>query len=554
MKHLLLFVSVIASISVNAQWSTNPSENLPLTHLLSNSRAPSAVTDTKGGVYVVWTNTSIVGQKLDAAGNIQFTSGGQSFGSSGGGVLTTKENPITIPDGSGGVITAWAQATNFGIFASRVKADGKIAWDKTVYMNIGYQSNPAIATDGEGGVYITWQDTRKGNSNSDIYAQRINADGNLMWDTNGILVCAAVNNQINPGIVSDGKGGAFISWDDQRKPTHAIYAQRINSLGIPYWQADGIPVCANSNDPAGGSKIAATDEGEAIVAWTNGSAGGTWNIYAQKLNLEKVVWATNGVPICDAPLSQTNPELVANGSGGAIICWRDTRRGISNEQDIYAQSVSTGGVVNWQKNGIPVCTEPKNPAAKQKMVSDGNGGAIIAWEDYRNDKFPDIYAQKVNKGGGSEWEPNGVAVCIAPSYQMAATLAEDGKGGAIIAWADYRNSSTFVIYTQYINPNGKLGVITSVNPNLTSENIYLEQNYPNPWKNSTVVRLNLPNALKIRLSMYNTFGQQTVQIFEGQLPAGKHEFKLNKNKLTPGTYFYRLQAENTIITRKMILQ
>ena len=61
----------------------------------------------------------------------------------------------------------------------------------------------------------------------------------LAWPVvNGVAICTALNDQDNPVIVSDGAGGAIITWDDYRSTTgdtslgSDIYAQWVNSSGI----------------------------------------------------------------------------------------------------------------------------------------------------------------------------------------------------------------------------------------------------------------------------------------------------------------------------------
>src|SRR3990172_8080162 len=68
----------------------------------------------------------------------------------------------------------------------------------------GQQSSLQIVSDGAGGAIITWHDLRSGSSNSDIYAQRIDADGNVQWAKDGIPVCTEVNAQNSPCIAMDG--------------------------------------------------------------------------------------------------------------------------------------------------------------------------------------------------------------------------------------------------------------------------------------------------------------------------------------------------------------
>jgi hypothetical protein len=77
----------------------------------------------------------------------------------------------------------------------------------------GDQGYPQIASDGAGGAIMVWQD---GRSSSDrIYAQRIDSSGIVRWTANGILICDATNSRL-PQIVSDGAGGAIVTWFDKR--------------------------------------------------------------------------------------------------------------------------------------------------------------------------------------------------------------------------------------------------------------------------------------------------------------------------------------------------
>ena len=70
----------------------------------------------------------------------------------------------------------------------------------------GYQASPNIVSDGAGGAIVIWVDS------GDIYAQRVNGSGNLLWATGGVAICTAPNTQSYSSIVSDGTGGAIIAW------------------------------------------------------------------------------------------------------------------------------------------------------------------------------------------------------------------------------------------------------------------------------------------------------------------------------------------------------
>jgi len=138
-------------------------------------------------------------------------------------------------------------------------------------------------------------------------------------------------------------------------------------------------------------------------------------------------WTANGEAICTAEFVQLYPTIVSDGAGGAIIAWEDLRSGNS---DIYAQRIKANGVVQWTANGEAICIE-WNHQYFRDIVSDGAGGAIIAWEDLRSGNF-DIYAQRIKANGVVQWTANGEAICTEAHHQFAPTIVSDGAGGAII--------------------------------------------------------------------------------------------------------------------------
>jgi hypothetical protein len=70
----------------------------------------------------------------------------------------------------------------------------------------------------------------------------------------------------------------------------------------------------------------------------------------------------------------------------------------------------------WQIDGTGLCTEV-NSQSDPKIVSDGAGGTIVTWYDFRNGTNYDIYAQRVNASGIPQWTANGVALCTAKNEQ-----------------------------------------------------------------------------------------------------------------------------------------
>ena len=86
----------------------------------------------------------------------------------------------------------------------------------------------------------------------------------------------------------------------------------------------------------------------------------------------------------------------------------------------------------------PVCTFT-NKQIDLRMMDDGKKGVFIAWKDYRQGGIPDIYIQRLDSSGLAKWTADGVALCTDPADQSTPSITTDMKGGAIVAWSDWRS-------------------------------------------------------------------------------------------------------------------
>jgi len=81
----------------------------------------------------------------------------------------------------------------------------------------------------------------------------------------------------------------------------------------------------------------------------------------------------------------------------------------------------------------------------------------------------------------------------------------------------------------------------------------LEQNYPNPFNPTTTIKFALPVETAVQLSVYNTIGEKVAEVFNGNLKEGYHEVVFDAASLTSGTYFYRLEANEFVEVKKMLI-
>jgi hypothetical protein len=100
----------------------------------------------------------------------------------------------------------------------------------------------------------------------------------------------------------------------------------------------------------------------------------------------------------------------------------------------------------------------------------------------------------------------------------------------------------------------RIDIVTGVDepPGLPS-GIRLHQNYPNPFNPSTTIRYSLSHSSSVTLTVHNTLGQQVVQLVNEHQQAGYHDAVFRGDGLASGVYFYKLEAEDFVQTKKLLL-
>ncbi|MCD4814720.1 T9SS type A sorting domain-containing protein [bacterium] len=224
------------------------------------------------------------------------------------------------------------------------------------------------------------------------------------------------------------------------------------------WQFQGVPVCIDASDAAGVSMIEDGDGG-AIMVWIDGRYNGS--VFVQKINASgEPQWTDDGVAVCTvgniayASYGEYNPRLVSDGSGGAIIVWCDYRNGTN--WDIYAQRINATGNAEWTVDGVAICVNATQDVCVEMTKTDSNN-VIIVWNHFGG--ISNNFAQKINFSGAVQWTTNGVQMTQSGGQwqdpvNYGRGVVTDGAGGAIIVYGQNDPVGTVNLYTQKINSSG----------------------------------------------------------------------------------------------------
>ena len=413
----------------------------------------------------------------------------------------------------GGAIYVWSD-TKLGerdLWAQKVDANGNLVWGSPVLVDgkPDRQEDPVITRTSDNNYIIAWIDFSD-DLDGNVYAQKLNNNGELLWQPGGKPVCAIPSMQLGLNMEADDDGGAFIIWGDSRNPSKDLYAQRLSSSGDPLWTVNGIPVADGPGDEVQNTMLpdgqggmimgytytyvgesdvyAKRFDGNGNMTWSNALAlanvpgaqsgirlatltGGdyvfTWtdsrfpepDIYAQKVNIAgQMLWSNPFIVYGDqdiaVPRGQENPRIQATSDNAVVIVWEDDRVDTQNG-DLYAQKLSADGTKLWGDAGLAIATG-EFAQSGQRMSSDDNGGVYIVWDDLRNGNSPndDVYAQHLNANGQAQWTEGGMSICSMP-FEQNGGLVKVSNGNIFINWMDLRNGSVGLYY-QVLNAAGQI--------------------------------------------------------------------------------------------------
>lgn len=543
-----------------AAWS---SSGLVVCDAAGNQTLPVAARDGRFGTFVVWLD-----QRSDPDGDIYayyINSDGslRSSWSADGNPICSLSNiqaqPRIVSAGEGYAIVAWIDDRNgnFDIFAQRIDRDGNVLWTSN---GIGVctagrlQAQPAMAADGNGGAYVAWSDNRNGLSNGntlDIYALQLDATGSSPDLGTGVVICEAPNNQQEPSVVAGGEGPMFF-WEDEDLQLTKFVGAQVNGLeeiGDEERElVDQTPgrLHASTSDGAGG----------AIVAWryevTNPHE---FRCIRFAANGNVVTGWTNGVVATQTSTVQ-RPSITLDNAGGALLSWQQN-------SDIHVQHLeSDGGVASgWAANGEVVCGLMGISQSNPKMTYDSSNGAIVCWQDLRvTASHNALFAGRIRGDKVQPWSPaDGTRLITTTPVrdEKEASIVPDISGGAIVVWSNQVANNEYDIYAQRIDAEGVTASTADVVPSLGGFRIAV---WPNPAiQSSVMVSFETSRETVAGIRVFDINGRVVCVLRNrGRLGAGQHSLvwdgrDSHGRRCRAGIYLLRVEGDGSESSKRLVL-
>jgi hypothetical protein len=316
-------------------------------------------------------SADVYAQRIDSLGGLRWVTDGIPVCDAGGPQYAPTVVSVASP--SDGIVVSWVDErsveTGPDIFAQRIDPYGAMEWATNgvaVCVAPDYQFPTAGLALADGSVILCWPDSRNGLS--DLYATRVDLDGNSLWGANGLPIAVAPYGSWDPQIVSDNAGGAIIAWADDRNDAFVpdIYAQRIQPDGDVLWPANGV-VVSNAPFDQFRPQLLPDGVGGVIATWEDWRDGGLLNqrykIFAQRVapdgtptSVRDATPSAHGLRILETtpnPLSSSASVMLDAENPGEIevqlysvtgrLVFRDTMRAVRGHNSYLFQGLDAQG-------------------------------------------------------------------------------------------------------------------------------------------------------------------------------------------------------------------
>ena len=126
------------------------------------------------------------------------------------------------------------------------------------------------------------------------------------------------------------------------------------------------------------------------------------------------------------------------------------------------------------------------------------------------------------------------------NYNFSDTKLQTGKYHYRLKQVDFNGNF------EYYNLQNEISISTP-------DKFNLSQNFPNPFNPATKIEFQISNQSDVNLTVFDISGRLVSTLVNKNLQAGYYKIEFDGSKLSSGTYFYTLKADNNVSVKKMVL-
>lgn len=289
------------------------------------------------------------------------------------------------------------------------------------------------------GYFVFWLDNRNlGNSVYEIYGQRLDSNGNALWEPNGRKIVTSPN-----GI----SAFTVIRWRQGLLLTYVIKADSISSIylkanGKNRWAQPSLIAHYDSNNGVLGVSAAgclnsfATSAGAAITYYIT-YFGGSANIGYNKIDINGVVAFPNNSN--HYPLSGYDYRSASDGNDGLYLLSKGNGLGST----ITIDRINSNGTKLWV-NGLEITGggDGNGFGGNISMNTSSTGTLYVTWDSYNYN----IYISKILSNGTFGWAQQRIGLSASSPLSASHSFARIGKNDSVyVTWNDVKNGTVYAM-------------------------------------------------------------------------------------------------------------
>jgi len=361
----------------------------------------------------------------------------------------------------GGCYVSWYSNTagNYNMRLQRLDADGNIVWAPNGILISNHPQETWLtdydmAVDNEDHAIVVFNDIRAG-GDWDIYAYRISPNGDFAWGPDGLIISDNVGSDMIPKVIVTSGGNIVVGWQED----NIIHARKVDIAGNDLW--DPATITLSSTYGLAAPYLATSNDDGFVLQVYLASGPNYWNpkyIYVHKFDAAgNALWGSSGVAVNTAGGIATWMEsgIMSDGNGGSFSYWYDTR---SMVHHAYVQHVQYDGTVLWTANGVQLSIAVNELQMNPTIVYLPASSEVLAFYKATDpdQNLQRINGQKLNAAGERQWGDGGAVLVPVSGQAIIYFSASYMSDGAIVTYQETLDAVNDVTKAIRVDIDGNL--------------------------------------------------------------------------------------------------